>query len=89
MEKAYGFVNHFAGSVANPISYKRRIVRINKICISPKQEALSQKIEAGLKLAFERMVEFKKYKKSTIVVERDGKMVELDPFTMQVVKVIK
>lgn len=57
--------------------------------MSPKQEALSQKIEAGLKLAYERMVEFKKYKKSTIVVERDGKMVELDPFTMQVVKVIK
>jgi hypothetical protein len=57
--------------------------------MSPKQEALSQKIEAGLKLAFERMIEFKKYKKSTIIVQRDGKMVELDPFTMQIVKVIE
>ncbi|MCC6700469.1 MAG: hypothetical protein IT221_03040 [Fluviicola sp.] len=57
--------------------------------MSPKQEALSKKIEAGLKLAFDRMVEFKKYKKSNLIVERDGKMVELDPFTMKIVKVIK
>lgn len=45
-----------------------------------------KKLEVGLKLAYERMIEFKKYKKSTIVVERDGKIVELDPFTMEIVK---
>ncbi len=48
----------------------------------------SEKLLAGLHLAYERMIEFKKYKKSNIVVGRDGKIVELDPFTMEVVKVI-
>jgi len=46
----------------------------------------SKKMMAGLQLAYERMIEFKKYKKSTIIVKRDGKIVELDPFTMQPVK---
>lgn len=49
----------------------------------------SQKLMEGLHLAFDRMVEFKKYKKSNIVVKRNGELVELDPFTMQIVKVIK
>ena len=49
----------------------------------------SNKMMAGLQLAYERMIEYKKYKKSTIVVKRDGQLVELDPFTMEVVKVIQ
>ncbi|WP_343747856.1 hypothetical protein [Fluviicola sp.] len=57
--------------------------------MSPKQKEFSDKIMAGLQLAYERMIEYKKYKKSTIVVERNGQLVELDPFTMEVVKVIK
>lgn len=48
----------------------------------------SSKLQAGLNLAYERMIEFKKYKKSTIIVERDGKIVELDPFTMKIVKTL-
>jgi len=47
---------------------------------------LKEKLKIGFQLAYERMIEFKKYKKSTIVVERDGKIVELDPFTMEIVK---
>jgi hypothetical protein len=48
----------------------------------------SSKLQVGLNLAYERMIEFKKYKKSTIIVERDGKIVELDPFTMKIVKTL-
>jgi hypothetical protein len=48
----------------------------------------TSKLQAGLNLAYERMIEFKKYKKSTIIVERDGKIVELDPFTMKIVKTL-
>lgn len=55
--------------------------------MSEEQKEFSKKILAGLHLAYERMIEYKKYKKSVIVVEREGKIVGLDPHTMKVVKV--
>lgn len=39
----------------------------------------TQKIIAGLELAYQRMIEFKKSKNSKLVVVRDGKIVLLDP----------
>ncbi len=40
-------------------------------------EIMCQKILRGLELAYERMVEFKKYKKTPLVVWQDGKIVEI------------
>ncbi|ARN78304.1 hypothetical protein BST97_10055 [Nonlabens spongiae] len=37
------------------------------------------KIIEGLDLAFDRMLEFKKYKKTPVIVEKDGKILEIDP----------
>ena len=34
---------------------------------------------AGLKIAYARMLEFKRYKKSEVVVVRDGKVVRIKP----------
>lgn len=39
----------------------------------------SDKILEGLELAYKRMVEFKKYKKTPIVIERDGEIIEISP----------
>jgi argonaute-like protein implicated in RNA metabolism and viral defense len=38
-----------------------------------------EKLMKGLNLAYERMLEFKRYKKSKVVVFRDGKIVEIEP----------
>jgi hypothetical protein len=38
-----------------------------------------EKIAAGLKIAYERMLEFKRQKNSEVVVMRDGKIVRLKP----------
>lgn len=65
------------------------MLQFNKSFMTKKEyKEFSLKLQAGLNLAYERMIEFKKYKKSTIIVERDGKIVELDPFTMKIVKVL-
>ena len=37
------------------------------------------KISAGLKIAYERMLEFKRQKNSEVVVMRDGKIVRIKP----------
>ena len=37
------------------------------------------KIIEGLDLAFDRMLEFKKYKKTPVIIEKDGKIVEINP----------
>lgn len=42
-------------------------------------EETTKKIIAGLELAYQRMIEFKKSKNSKLVVVRDGKIVLLDP----------
>ena len=42
------------------------------------KDEFEEKITQGLEKAYERMVEFKKYKKTPIVVSRNGQIVELD-----------
>jgi len=38
-----------------------------------------EKIIAGLKIAYERMLEFKRQKNSEVVIMRDGKIVRFKP----------
>ncbi len=38
-----------------------------------------EKIMAGLKIAYERMLEFKRQKNSVVVVARDGKIIRIMP----------
>ncbi len=40
---------------------------------------LEEKVSLGLKRAFQKMLEFKKQKKSKVIVSRDGKVMALDP----------
>lgn len=48
--------------------------------MTPKQQLERQdKIVAGLKIAYARMLEFKRYKKSEVVVVQDGKVVRVNP----------
>ncbi|MGB5982621.1 MAG: hypothetical protein WBG46_10810 [Nonlabens sp.] len=42
-------------------------------------EDIHDKIREGLELAYDKMLEFKIYKKTPVIVEQDGKIVELDP----------
>lgn len=39
----------------------------------------SDKIIEGLERAYQKLIEFKKYKKTPIIVSKDGKVVEIDP----------
>jgi hypothetical protein len=39
----------------------------------------NDKIMEGLEIAYKRLIEFKKYKKTPVVIFKDGKVVELDP----------
>jgi len=45
-----------------------------------KTDDTRNKIIKGLEETYKRMVEFKKQKNSPLVVYKDGKIVELDPF---------
>ena len=48
--------------------------------MTPEQQLERQnKIVAGLKIAYARMLEFKRYKKSEVVVVREGKVVRIKP----------
>lgn len=38
-----------------------------------------QKIQRGLEKAYEKLVAFKRYKNSPLIVSRDGKIVEIPP----------
>lgn len=44
-----------------------------------KQPELRNKILAGLEIAYERMLEFKRQKSSKVIVMRDGKIVGMKP----------
>lgn len=44
-----------------------------------KQTELRDKIVAGLEIAYERMLQFKRQKNSVVVVARDGKIVRIKP----------
>lgn len=39
----------------------------------------TDKIMEGMEIAYKRLIEFKKYKKTPVVIFKDGKVVELDP----------
>lgn len=39
----------------------------------------STKIIEGLERAYQRLLEFKRYKKTPIIVDKDGEIVELSP----------
>jgi len=39
----------------------------------------SEKIIEGLERAYIKLIEFKKYKKTPIIVSKDGKVVEINP----------
>lgn len=39
----------------------------------------SEKIIEGLEKAYQKLIEYKKYKKTPIIVLRDGKVVEISP----------
>lgn len=43
---------------------------------------LETKVSKGLKIAHARMVEFKKFKKTPIVVSSNGKVIEVQPEDM-------
>ncbi|UCS94007.1 hypothetical protein KZP23_02955 [Echinicola marina] len=45
-----------------------------------KADNTTEKIIKGLEETYKKMVEFKKQKNSPLVVYKDGKIVELDPF---------
>lgn len=40
---------------------------------------LSNKIIEGLEKTYEKLVEFKRYKKSPLVISRDGEIIEVSP----------
>jgi len=42
----------------------------------------SDKIIEGLERAYKKLIEFKKYKKTPIIVSKDGKVVEIYPDTI-------
>lgn len=39
----------------------------------------SEKIIEGLEIAYRKLIEFKKYKKTPIIVSKDGKVIEINP----------
>ncbi len=39
----------------------------------------SEKIIEGLERAYKKLIEFKKYKKTPLIVSREGKVVEISP----------
>lgn len=47
--------------------------------VKESEQEFRDKIVAGLKLAFQRLVEQKKKNNSVLVVKRDGKIVHLKP----------
>ncbi len=44
-----------------------------------KQNELRDKILKGLEISYERLIAYKKYKKSVLVVMRDNKIVKIKP----------
>ena len=59
---------------------RRRLSKEEKI-MTPieKQEALLKKILVGLDKSYEKLIEFKKQKKSELVVMKDNKVVRIKP----------
>jgi hypothetical protein len=48
--------------------------------MTPEQQLERQdKIVAGLKISYARMLEFKRYKKSSVVIAQNGKIARIQP----------
>jgi sulfur carrier protein ThiS len=43
----------------------------------------NDKIMEGLEIAYQRLIEFKKYKKTPIIVAKDGKVIEVSPYDIK------
>jgi len=54
--------------------------------IKEQLNGLEQKITKGLKKAYQKMIELKKYKKSPIITSKDGKIIEIIPEDIQLSK---
>ena len=50
---------------------------------SKNRDSEFEKILTGLDATYEKMVRFKRYKKSPIIVSKGGKIVKLDPFKVK------
>ena len=46
-------------------------------------EELLEKVCKGLELSKKRLIEYKRYKKSPLIVSKDGKIVEIDVNTIE------
>jgi len=51
--------------------------------IKEQLQELEDKISKGLDEAYKKMVEFKKHKKSPIIVSKDGKIIKIQPEKIQ------
>ena len=45
-----------------------------------------EKIIEGLEIAYKRLIEYKKYKKTPLIVLREGKIVEVSPESIDITK---
>ena len=43
---------------------------------------LKTKILFGLDKVYDQLIEYKKYKKTDLIVSRNGKIIRIDPFTL-------
>lgn len=51
--------------------------------IKEQLQELEDKIAKGLEEAYRKMVEFKKHKKSPIIMSKNGKVIEIEPDKIQ------
>jgi len=57
--------------------------------IKEQLQDLEDKIARGLEEAYRKMVEFKKYKKTPMVVSKNGKVIEIEPENIQSTTIYK
>ncbi len=57
--------------------------------IKEQLQDLEDKIARGLEEAYRKMVEFKKYKKTPMVVSKNGKVIEIEPENIQPTTIYK
>jgi len=51
-----------------------------------KLKELEEKITKGLEESYKKMVKFKRYKNSPIVISKDGKIIKVDPNSIELGK---
>ena len=57
--------------------------------IKEQMQELEDKIARGLEEAYRKMVEFKKYKKTPMIVSKNGKVIEIEPENIQPTTIYK